>query len=148
MFASQQQRTTDYYAIGDKLAFNVTPNDAGPNDTGPNGPAGLATFQLRGQQDGEWDGRWNADDAKAANGAKIFPLRDSVTFFDNPVSWSLDAKAVRGRDISLRNFFINEDNGTVHAGEIVLSLGEDFDIAIANADEGDVLASFAQPLGI
>ncbi|MDR1649010.1 MAG: hypothetical protein LBR71_02010 [Synergistaceae bacterium] len=43
---------------------------------------------------------------------------------------------------------IAEDNGTVHAGEIVLSLGGDFDIAIANADGGDVLASFAQPLGI
>jgi hypothetical protein len=79
-----------------------------PNDAGPDGSAGLATLQVRGQQDGEWDGRWTAD----------------------------DARGVGGRDVRLKNFFVSEDGGTVHAGEIVLTLGKDFDIAIAIADDG------------
>jgi flagellin len=135
------KKVSDYYKAGDKLVYNVTPQGS-QNASGASNLTSLTGVQVKGQQNSDWSAGWNASAAKAANGTPLVPAKKSVTYNDNPLKYGIDASKVNGQDVHLKNFYINEDNGTVYTGDIVLTLDKGFSTKIKTADAGDVLASF------
>jgi flagellin-like hook-associated protein FlgL len=122
-----KQKMSNFYKAGDKLVYNITPQ-------GNENTTALTAFQVVGKQNAEWAANWidgKGDDAK-----------DDVTIEDTTLIYGLNAGSVDGQEIHLKNFYVNEKDGTVYTGDIVLSLAKDFHTKINNADKGDVLASF------
>jgi flagellin-like hook-associated protein FlgL len=131
---------SDFFKRGDKLVYNLTqavfdnPNEKTANKT---------TIQVQGQQNAGWDASWKATDIKGeqlkdSSGAPL----NSVTFNNNALYYNIDAAEVKGSDVHFKNFYVNEDNGTVYTGDIVLSLAKNFDDKITAGQTGDVLTSF------
>jgi flagellin len=115
------KKLSDFFKSGDKLVYNL----AQAVFSDPN--AQKKTVKIQGEQNPTWDAAWTAD---------------SLTYNDNPLYYNIDASKVKGSEVHFRNFYVNEDNGTVYNGDIVLTLAGDFDTKIINGQDGDVLASF------
>jgi flagellin len=56
--------------------------------------------------------------------------------------YNVNQSLVKGQDIHLKNFYVNEKNGTVYTGDIVLSLASDFAGKFEDAKLGDTVTSF------
>jgi flagellin len=118
---------SDYYKAGDKLVYNVVPaGDANARD--------LTTFKIDGQQNQGWSGNWITKSGSTTN--------DDVTVEGTSLLYGLDATKVNGQEVHLKNFYVNEKDGTVYTGDIVLALDKEFSKKIGTAEKGDVLASF------
>jgi flagellin-like hook-associated protein FlgL len=122
------QRASTYFVEGDKLAYNVT---AG---TPLNTAFQAASFEISGQQNTAWDGSWTP--------RTVTNPHNAVTYDNRNLLYTLDATAVNGQEVHFKNFYINEENGTVYAGDIVLSLTQEFSTTISGLSDGDTLASF------
>ena len=109
-----------HFRVGDKMAFNVAA-------TGP----GLTFVNIEGTQTAGWPDGWTSEDNSVLFGGA-----------DNNLQFGLNANAVNGQNVHFRNFYINEDNGTVYTGNITLSLANTFSDDINKANPGDLLASF------
>ena len=100
--------------VGDKMVYNVTAG--GTADT---------MITIQGTQNQDWDFNWRSPSNN-----------NQVT--DNPLNFALNARAVAGSDVHFRNFYINENNGTVYEGNIVLTLAPGF-------GTGDMLIDTSPP---
>jgi flagellin len=114
-----------FFKVGDKLAYNVfaSVDDDDSDD--------FVDFQVSGKQTAGWPDGWTS-----SSGA--------VTYEEQLLRYTLDKSDVNGQDVHFRNFYINEEDGTVYTGDIVLSLDKEFSKKIAEADpkDKDTLASF------
>jgi flagellin len=117
------KKMSDYYKTGDKLVYNVTPQ------VKPSGTA-LTAFEITGEQNKEWGSNW-------INGSD-----NDVTIEGTSVIYGVNAGDVNGQDVHLKNFYVNEKDGTVYTGDIILTLDKEFSKKVGNAEKGDVLASF------
>ncbi|GHS85399.1 hypothetical protein AGMMS49957_01420 [Synergistales bacterium] len=120
--------STDF-KLGDKLAYNVVATGTGSD---------LVNFNISGKQTADWKDGWKSTLTGGANPT----TNNSVTYKDAALSYTLDKSEVKGQDVHFKNFYINEENGDVYTGDIVLNLGKDFDTRITNFDTGNTLASF------
>jgi flagellin len=119
------------FKAGDKLAYNILANiDAIPLADQPAADA-VKYIKIDGSQTMDWDDSWDSKN-------------NSVTFDDRSLKYAIDTTQVNGREVHFRNFYINEDDGTVYAGDIILDLAKDFEdkISASAIGEGTVLASF------
>jgi flagellin len=114
------KKLSDFFKSGDKLVYNLTQAlfDSGAQKT---------TVRIQGQQNHNWDAAWKSD---------------SLTYGTSSLYYNIDAKQVKGSEVHFRNFYVNEDNGTVYNGDIVLTVSDDFESKIVSGQDGDVLASF------
>jgi len=118
---------SEHFRRGDKIAFNVTAN--------ANKSKADTYIYIEGTQTAGWPDGWGPDDG-------------SVLFEDSVLRFGLEASKVDGREVHFRNFYINEENGTVYAGTIILNFSRDFSTDIqtagkaAEAGEETVLGSF------
>jgi flagellin len=113
---------SDFFKRGDKLVYNLT--QAIFEQTNDK-----TTVQIQGQQNTGWEASW------AAPG-------NAVTYNNTPLYYNIDASQVQGSDVHFKNFYVNEENGTVYTGDIVLSLAKDFNDKVSAGQAGDLLASF------
>ena len=95
------------FKIGDKFVYNVSGN--GTHLT----PAD-ASLYVNGSQDSSWPESWGN--------------KDYVTYNNNRLYFNVNADAVSNRELHLRNYYLNSENGKVHDGEITLTLNEDFGV--------------------
>ncbi|MDR1978625.1 MAG: hypothetical protein LBQ42_07820, partial [Synergistaceae bacterium] len=116
-------RVSNHYKAGDKLVYNVTPMGD------PNAKA-LTAFQIKGEQNRDWGSNW------------IQGANNDVTIEGTSLLYGVNAAQVNGQDVHLKNFYVNEKDGTVYTGDIVLTLAQDFSTKIGKAQAGSVLASF------
>jgi flagellin len=117
---SDYKKLSDFFASGDRLVYNVT--QAVFDST-----TYKETVQIKGTQNHSWDASWTSD---------------SLTYNNNALHYNIDASKVNGTEVHFRNFYINEDNGTIYNGDIVLTVAKDFNTKVANGQDGDVLSSF------
>ncbi|GHS85440.1 hypothetical protein AGMMS49957_01560 [Synergistales bacterium] len=134
---------TDFKA-GDKLVYNVVPMADWKNDDGTvknNGEINnVKAVSVEGEQNDKWGSNWIYTTTDA-NGNVV--VHNDVTLEGTKLQYAFNSKAVEGQDVHLKNFYVNEKDGTVYTGDIVLNLAADFDSKVsANAKLGDTLASF------
>ncbi|MDR2523274.1 MAG: flagellin [Synergistaceae bacterium] len=106
--------------VGDKSTYNITAANTGGADT---------QISITGKQNQNWPYNWSTT---GNNGM--------VT--DDTLNYALEASTVNGKEVHFRNFYINEKNGTVYEGSIVLSLTDNFDVKASNFGGGTTLAHF------
>ncbi|GHS98564.1 flagellin [Synergistales bacterium] len=107
------------FKVGDKFAFNVTASDPSILTSGATGSTVDRNFQITGKQNESWPGSWTG----AATNTND---QSAVTYNNNAISFNLGSTDVAGQEVHFKNFYINEENGTVYTGDIVLNLAEDF----------------------
>lgn len=100
---------TGKFSVGNKFVYNVTKKATGGD---------AQTVEISGTQTGTWPYKWG----------------DNVT--DAPLRFGLDAEKVKGKELHFRNFYLNDKNGTVYEGDIVLTTNE------TAMTEGKTLATF------
>ena len=88
--------------VGDKMVKNVTA-----------GGTADVEIEISGNQNTDWAFNW----ANAGNAGMVT---------DEPLRFRVNSNTVAGSELHLRNFYMNENNGTVHEGNIVLTLGPGF----------------------
>ncbi len=89
---------TEKFSVGNKFVYNVT------KKTGT--AAKDVTVQISGKQTNTWPYKWG----------------DDVT--DVPIRFGLDADKAKGKELHFRNFYLNNKNGTVYEGDIVLTTND------------------------
>ncbi|MDR3355414.1 MAG: flagellin, partial [Synergistaceae bacterium] len=89
---------------------------------------GGQVFDVKGVQNDEWDGRWGS----AGNSVSL-----------DTVSYRLNTNEVQGTEVHFRNFYINEKNGKVYEGDIILDAAQNFASAIAVMAANDSDATLA-----
>ena len=94
----------DRFNAGDKFVLSVSGSGKGSN-------AADTSLYISGTQDSSWPYDWSGD---------------YVTYNNNDLYYNVNANAVSNRDVSIRNFYLDSDNGRVHEGNITLSLKSDF----------------------
>lgn len=94
----------DRFNAGDKFVLSVSGSGKGSN-------AADTSLYINGTQDSSWPYDWSGD---------------YVTYNNNDLYYNVNAQAVSNRDVSIRNFYLDSDNGRVHEGNITLSLKSDF----------------------
>jgi flagellin len=114
------KKLTDVFKEGDKLVYNVTAAAPKTEDST------VKVIDIDGQQNQGWDGSWGA----------------SVTNGATSLKYAVDTSEVNGQEVHFKNFYVNEKDGTVYAGDIILDLAKDFDIKVADFEAGTLLASF------
>lgn len=87
---------------GSKLVYNVS---KGKDGTAPKADV---TLTVSGQQNQEWDGKWGTNVTRSS------------------ASYGLDSTKVKGKDISFKNYYLNEKTGEVMEGTVKLTLNDDF----------------------
>jgi flagellin len=134
---SSSEKVSSHYKTGDKLVYNVLPLAA------PSNNAVSSVFKVDGQQNAKWNANWIYTDPNDIDPATNLPrVHDDVTVEGTSLLYGVNAKAVNGQEVHLKNFYVNEKDGTVYTGDIVLTLDKEFDTKIKNAQSKDVLASF------
>jgi flagellin-like hook-associated protein FlgL len=123
---SADNDASKFFKVGDKLAYNVVAN--------VDDDKSFVNFQIKGKQTEGWPDGWRSKD-------------NSVTYENRSLGYTLSNSAsagvtVNGQEVHFRNFYINEEDGTVYTGDIVLSLDKDFSTKIKKAKSEDTLASF------
>jgi flagellin len=113
------EKASAYFKKGDKLAYNILTTNSAAN----------SVFTINGDQNTDWSGSWET----AGSG-------DKVLYGSDPLQYGLTAASIDGQEIHFKNFYINEEDGTVYTGDIVLDLAKDF--STKGAKTGDTLASF------
>jgi flagellin-like hook-associated protein FlgL len=113
------KKLSDLFSSGDKLVYNLAQSSVDPQNK--------KTVKIKGKQNHSWDAAWTSN---------------HLTYQDNPLYYNIDVSKVKGTEIHYRNFYLNEDNGTVYNGDVVLALAADFDEKVKVGTNGDVLASF------
>ena len=103
--------------VGSKFVYNVT---ADGGDFG---------VQVAGTIDANWPEAWDGE---------LIPSGGDYTTAGN-VQYGLSASDVQNKEVHFRNFYINGDNGTVYAGDIILTTNDNLDTTVANDSK---LASF------
>ena len=81
------------FKVGGKIVYNVTKKAA----------ANAQTVEIEGQQTETWPYKWGG----------------SVS--DATLKFGLDAEKVKEKELHFRNFYLNDKNGTVYEGDIVLT---------------------------
>jgi len=81
------------FSVGNKFVYNVNKAVAGPDGV---------TVGISGTQTETWPFKWGGN----------------VT--DKPLQFGLDASKVKEKELHFRNFYLNNKNGTVYEGDIVL----------------------------
>lgn len=94
----------DKFNAGDKFVLSVS-------GSGKESNAADTSLYINGTQDSSWPYGWSGD---------------YLTYNNNDLYYNVNAQAVSNRDINIRNFYLNSDNGKVHQGDISLTLGSDF----------------------
>ena len=87
---------------GSKLVYNVSKGKDGTD------PKADVTLTVSGQQNQEWDGKWGTNVTRSS------------------ASYGLDSTKVKGKDISFKNYYLNEKTGEVMEGTVKLTLNDDF----------------------
>jgi flagellin len=121
------------FKVGDKMAYNVSSvSQAG----GVSGASADSYIAIRGRQAGrkEWVDGWSSGGAPG--------VTDSVTYADRALLFGLDTSKVKGQEVHFKNFYINEDNGTVYSGDITLSLNGNFGKAAFGTNLGTFTAAY------
>ena len=87
---------------GSKLVYNVAKGKDGTD------PKADVTLTVSGKQNQEWDGKWGTNVTRSS------------------ASYGLDSAKVKGKDISFKNYYLNEKTGEVMEGTVKLTLTDDF----------------------
>ncbi|CBL27744.1 flagellin [Fretibacterium fastidiosum] len=87
---------------GSKLVYNVSKGNDGAD------PKADVKLTVSGKQNQEWDGKWGTDVTR------------------NSASYGLKSDLVKGKDISFKNYYLNEKTGEVMEGTVKLTLNDDF----------------------
>ena len=98
-----QNDVTGAFKVGNKFVYNVTAQAAGG--------ATARTIEISGTQNQDWPYNWGTN---VINNHDADPADDSVKF-------GVDADQVKNKELHFRNFYLNEKNGTVYEGDIVLT---------------------------
>ena len=121
------------YNASDSVSFDVgakfVVSVAGTGST--DSTANLA-LTVTGNVDTNWPDAWEGED----DGNTTDPTyRVSV-----PVTYNLNAQACQKKDIHLRNYYINSENGTTYQGDVILTTNDKFDNNLTN--DGASIAKF------
>ncbi|MDR2529399.1 MAG: flagellin [Synergistaceae bacterium] len=99
-YSLQNVQAASDLRVGDKAAYNVTAGSSSGADV---------VVSVTGEQNKSWPYNWRS-------------TGNSGMVTDAPLNYALDSSAVAGKEVHFRNFYINENNGTVYEGSVVLSL--------------------------
>ncbi len=91
------------FDIGDKFVLSVS-------GAGGRGKRADTSLYVNGTQDSTWPYSWD----------------DYVTYNDSKLYYNLRSEAVQNKNVHLRNFYLNGNNGEVSQGDIMLSLDSGF----------------------
>ena len=90
---SLKEGMTRFFSVGNKFVYNVTKKAA----------ANAQTVEISGKQTETWPYKWGG----------------SVS--DATLKFGLNAEKVKEKELHFRNFYLNDKNGTVYEGDIVLT---------------------------
>ncbi|MDR1944161.1 MAG: flagellin [Synergistaceae bacterium] len=107
----------DQFTVGDKIVLNVM-DELGTADT---------KLTVGGELNPDWPESWNDPTAVPTTPASF------------TTDYAVTAADVQNKEIHLKQFYLNTSNGTVHEGDVVLKLNNNFTIPPAT---GIVGASF------
>jgi flagellin len=108
------------FSKGDKLVYNIQAK-AG------NAASAYETYiDLNGEQNQTWPDHWGSG---VLNG-------------NSTLTYNVIASAVAGRAVHMRNFYVNELNGKVYEGDVVLDLAQNFNNLISSFTSNAILATF------
>ena len=100
---------TGIFSVGSKFVYNVTA--LGKNTATDKN----VVVEITGEQNQDWPYKWG--DGNVVNDQDGTTTGDSLKF-------GLDAEKVKSKDINFRNFYLNEENGTVYEGNIIMTTND------------------------
>ena len=93
------------FTVGNKFVYNVTAK-----------AKNNAQFvEITGTQNQDWTYKW---------GTSVIDNQDGVIDENDKLQFGLDAEQVKNKEIHFRNFYLNDKNGTVYEGDIVLTTND------------------------
>ena len=93
------------FTVGNKFVYNVTAK-----------AKNNAQFvEITGTQNQDWTYKW---------GTSVIDNQDGVIDEKDKLQFGLDAEQVKNKEIHFRNFYLNDKNGTVYEGDIVLTTND------------------------
>ncbi|MDR1741882.1 MAG: flagellin [Synergistaceae bacterium] len=105
-------------AVGHKLALNIRPSTA----------SNIVNVSISGKQNPDWEYSWGAN--VLYTGAVVSQL-----------NYTLNSDSVKNSEVQFRNFYVNENNGTVYEGNVILTLDGKFGVGLSTS-QYTLLASF------
>ena len=89
------------FTVGNKFVYNVTAKAT----------ANAVQVEIAGTQNQDWTYKW---------GESVVDDQDPITT-DDRLRFGLDAEKVKNKELHFRNFYLNDKNGTVYEGDIVIT---------------------------
>ncbi|MBQ7562085.1 MAG: flagellin [Synergistaceae bacterium] len=121
--AIQPDADAPEFKTGDKFVFNVV----GESTT----TAADMGVSVTATQDPDWPYNWTTNNNTA--GESVFADTGTLTY-------ALNSSNCQNKDIHFRNYYLDQQRGTVYDGDIIITTDDNF--AVANMTDGDTLTKF------
>jgi flagellin len=114
-FALKSNSAAKAFGIGNKIVINMSASKTNSLDADGETAQKATDIVISATVNPSWPNAWYADADNPDGGGKTITNR-----------YTIDAEAVKDKDVQFKNFYLNSANGTVHDGNVIITFNKKF----------------------